>query len=99
MLRSDTLNNPYVFAGVLTTLACLRLCFAGVLWSDEDYHMAAAVHILHRAAPYRDFWYDKPPLSALYYVLMGAVPGVTLRLWDAAYILLCCFLAHKLAQS
>jgi hypothetical protein len=73
------------------------MCFAGVLWSDEDYHMAAAIHILHGKVPYRDFWYDKPPLAALYYLLIGAVPGLILRLWDAAYILLCCFLAHRLA--
>jgi hypothetical protein len=70
-----------------------------VLWSDEDYHMAAAIEILHGKMPYRDFWYDKPPLASLYYLLIGAVPGLILRLWDAAYILLCCFLAHKLARS
>ncbi len=61
--------------------------------------MAAAIDILHGKVPYRDFWYDKPPLSAFYYVLMGAAPGVVLRLWDAAYILLCCFLGYKLARS
>ena len=61
--------------------------------------MAAAVNILHGKMPYRDFWYDKPPLAALYYLLIGAVPGLILRVWDAAYILLCCFLAHGLARS
>jgi hypothetical protein len=70
-----------------------------VLWSDEDYHMTAAIQILHGKAPYRDFWYDKPPLAALYYLPIGAFPGVLLRLWDAAYILLCCFLAQRLARS
>jgi hypothetical protein len=88
----------YAFVGVLLVLACLRVCFAGVLWSDEDYHMAAGIQILHGHAPYRDFWYDKPPLGALFYAAMGATPGVALRLWDAAYVLLCCFLAWRLAR-
>jgi hypothetical protein len=61
--------------------------------------MAAAIQILHGKAPYRDFWYDKPPLGALFYVAMGAAPGVVLRLWDAGYILLCCFLAWRLGRS
>ena len=92
-------RTRYVFIGVLVALALLRLCFAGVLWADEDYHMAAAIDVLHGMVPYRDFWYDKPPLAALYYLLMGAVPGVVLRLWDAAYVLLCCFLGYKLARD
>ena len=92
-------RQMYVFVGVLVAMACLRICFGGVLWADEDYHMAAAIDILHGKAPYRDFWYDKPPLSALYYLLMGAGPGVLLRLWDAAYVLLCCFLGYKLARD
>ena len=99
MLPAIAIRNTYVFVGVLVALACFRVCFAGVLWSDEDYHMAAAIHILHGKIPYRDFWYDKPPLSALYYLMIGAVPGLVLRLWDAAYVLLCCFLAHKLARN
>jgi hypothetical protein len=99
MLPAIAIRNTYVFVGVLVALACIRVCFAGVLWSDEDYHMAAAIHILHGKIPYRDFWYDKPPLSALYYLMIGAVPGLVLRLWDGAYVLLCCFLAHKLARN
>jgi len=54
------------------SVAAALLC--GVLWADEDYHMAAAIDVLHGKTPYRDFWYDKPPLAALYYLLMGAVP-------------------------
>ena len=99
MQRAHGIRNLYVFIGVLVALACLRLCFAGVLWSDEDYHMAAAIEILHGKMPYRDFWYDKPPLSALYYLIIDAQPGVILRLWDAAYVLLCSFLAHRLGRS
>jgi hypothetical protein len=84
---------------LVVVLACLRVCFAGVLWSDEDYHMAAAIHMLHGKLPYRDFWYDKPPLAAVYYLAIGGFPGLILRLWDAAYILLCCWLAGKAARS
>jgi hypothetical protein len=99
MQRTQGFPRTYVFLGVLVALACLRLCFASVLWSDEDYHMAAAIDLLHGKMPYRDFWYDKPPLAAVYYLLIDALPGVILRLWDAAYILLCCFLGYKLARS
>jgi hypothetical protein len=70
-----------------------------LLWSDEDYHLAAAIHIFNGQVPYRDFWYDKPPLSAVYYLLIGGYSGWPLRLLDAAYILLACFLAYRLAQS
>jgi hypothetical protein len=99
MLLVISRSNISAFAAALVAIACLRLCFAGVLLSDEDYHMAAAIHILQGQVPYRDFWYDKPPLSALYYLPIGAVPGIVLRLWDAAYILLCCFLAFRLART
>jgi hypothetical protein len=99
MQRGRGISNLYVWSSVLVALVCLRLCFAGVLWSDEDYHMAAAIQILHGKIPYRDFWYDKPPLAALYYLPIGAVPGALLRLWDGAYVLLCCLLAKRLAQS
>jgi hypothetical protein len=99
MREATARRNWYWFAGVLAVLACLRVCFAGVLLSDEDYHMAAAIQILHGKAPYRDFWYDKPPLGAVYYLAMGALPGVVLRLWDAVYLLLCCFLAWRLGRS
>ena len=99
MPRAAVLRNSCLFVGGLVALACLRVCFAWVLWSDEDYHLAAAIQILHGKAPYRDFWYDKPPLAAVYYLAMGALPGGILRLWDAAYILLCCFLAWRLARS
>ena len=92
-------RRRYVFISVLVALALLRLCFAGVLWADEDYHMAAAIDVLHGMTPYRDFWYDKPPLAALYYLLMGALPGLWLRVWDATYVLLCCFLGYKLARD
>lgn len=71
---------------VVVALAFLRLAHFQLLWSDEDYHLAAALHILHGKIPYRDFWYDKPPLDALYYLLIGAHPGVLLRVLDGVYV-------------
>ncbi len=84
---------------IILVLACLRLCHAAVLWADEDYHLAAALHIAHGAVPYRDFWYDKPPLSAFYYLLIAGNSGFPLRLLDSAYIIFACFLAYLIARD
>jgi hypothetical protein len=89
----------YAWWGILVALASLRLAHAHLLWSDEDYHLAAAIQILAGKIPYRDFWYDKPPLCALYYLLIGGYPGIVLRLLDAAYILLACQITYRLART
>ncbi len=83
----------------IAALACLRLSHIHLLWADEDYHLAAAIQILHGKVPYRDFWYDKPPLSAVYYLLIGGYAGWPLRLLDAAYVLLACSLIYRLARD
>lgn len=57
-----------------------RLCHLNILWADEDYHLAAAIQMLHGKMLYRDLWYDKPPLSAMVAVLFGAWPGWPLRI-------------------
>ena len=93
------LSVKYSWALLVVALACLRLCHVHLLWSDEDYHLAAAIRILHGQIPYRDFWYDKPPLSAVYYLLIGGYSGWPLRLLDAVYIVLACFLAYRTAAS
>ena len=89
------------WAAALTVmaLAALRLCHVHLLWADEDYHLAAALHILHGKIPYRDFWYDKPPLSALYYLLVAAYPGWPLRLLDTGYVLTACYCAYRVARE
>ena len=92
-------RTTHLWALVVIALASLRLCHVHLLWSDEDYHLAAAIRILHGQVPYRDFWFDKPPLSAVYYLLIGGYSGWPLRLLDAAYIMLACFLAYRLARS
>ena len=86
---------------IILTLLFLffRLGHLHLLWSDEDYHLAAAIDILHGKTPYRDFWYDKPPLSAVYYLLIGGYSGLPLRLLDAGYIALACYLAFRLART
>ncbi|MBV9611098.1 MAG: hypothetical protein JO091_01445 [Acidobacteriaceae bacterium] len=86
-------------AAIVVLLSCLRCAHIHLLWADEDYHVAAALQILHGKVPYRDFWYDKPPLSALYYALIGAHAGWLLRLQDVAYVLLACYLTYRFART
>ena len=80
------------------TLA-LRLCHSHILWADEDYHLAAAIQILHGKLLYRDLWYDKPPLAAWVYAALGAFPGWPLRLFDAFYILAVCAAMYCFARD
>ncbi len=82
----------------LITLA-LRLCHSHLLWPDEDYHLAAANQFLRGKMLYRDFWYDKPPLSALIYALIGAPTGWALRLFDSVWILGICVVAFRLTRD
>jgi hypothetical protein len=82
----------------IVLLACFRFAHVHLLWADEDYHLAAAMQVLAGKVPYREFWYDKPPLSAIYYLLEAGLPGWPLRLLDAAYILACCALCFRFAR-
>jgi hypothetical protein len=84
---------------IVVVLAFLRVCHVELLWADEDYHIAAALQILHGKVPYRDFWYDKPPLNAAFYVLTGALPGWPLRLLDGVYVLVACWLVYRLVRA
>ncbi len=80
------------------TLA-LRLCHSRILWVDEDYHLAAAIQTLHGKMLYRDLWYDKPPLGAWTYALIGGVWGWPLRLFDALYVLALCAALFRFARD
>jgi len=71
-----------LFAGALAA----RLCHLNLLWVEECYPAAAAIQILHGRLPYRDFWFDKPPLAPLVYLLWGAHAGWPLRLAGALYV-------------
>src|SRR5438067_6554464 len=83
----------------IALLTCFRFAYIHLLWADEDYHLAAALQMLHRKIPYRDFWYDKPPLSGLYYLIIGAHFGWPLRILDAVYVLIACYIAFRLARA
>ena len=80
------------------TLA-LRLCHSRILWTDEDYHLAAGIQTLHSKLLYRDLWYDKPPLAAWIYAALGGYPGWPLRLFDAFYILAICVAIYRFARD
>ncbi len=48
---------------------------------------------------YRDIWYDKPPLVAMFHLLSGARDGWLLRTLDALYAWLVCWLAFRVARE
>jgi hypothetical protein len=97
-MQTARLRSPVVWLAALVAMAALRLCYVHLLWADEDYHLAAALQIMHGRIPYREFWYDKPPLAALYYTLIAAYPGWPLRILDTVFILSACALAYRLAS-
>jgi len=92
-------RKRYIIACVIVALASFRLCHVNLLWADEDYHLAAAINVLDGKVPYRDFWYDKPPLCAAFYLLNAGFSGWPLRLLDVCYVLLACWFAYRLARS
>lgn len=87
------------WSGLSAAVLASRLLHSHILWADEDYHLAAAIQVLAGKLPYRDFWYDKPPLNLLYYLLFGARTGVPLRVADAAFVMLCCGLIYRFASQ
>ena len=76
-----------------------RLCHESILWEGDTLPLAAAAQMAHGKALYRDVWYDKPPLVPAFYLLSGARPGWALRLEDALYALLACWLAYRFARE
>jgi len=84
-----------LFLGVLAA----RLCHVDILWVEECYPAAAAVQMLHGKIPYRDFWFDKPPLAPLIYLLWAAQTGWKLRLAGALFVTLACWLLWRFARE
>jgi hypothetical protein len=80
-------------------LLTAHLCHAGVLWTEEDLPLAAALRMLHGATLYKDIWFDKPPLVPAIYLLWGAKTGWVLRLAGAVYAFIACLLAYALAAG
>jgi hypothetical protein len=62
-------------AAIVLLVVATRLCHLHLVWIEEAYGMAAAAEVLRGKLLYRDIWFDKPPLYALFYTLCGAVPG------------------------
>ena len=61
--------------------------------------MTGALQMLSGQVPYRHFWYDKPPLTPLFYLLCSALPGWPLRLLGAAFAIACCYFAYRFARD
>ena len=90
--------NVRLAVGLSLCILATRLAHWRVLWVEEAYPMAGALAMLHGLVPYRDFWYDKPPLAMLFYLLCGAQDGWPLRLLSAAYIFACAVAAWYAAR-
>jgi len=86
-----------VLALLFVGLAAARLCHSAIVWVEEAYPAAAAIQILHGKSLYRDVWFDKPPLSALVYLLWDARMGVLLRIAGAAFVFACCLMLWRFA--
>jgi len=95
----QTRATPVFFAILFAVTLALRLCHARILWADEDYHLAAGIQTLHGKLLYRDVWYDKPPLAAWVYAVLGGFPGWSLRLFDSFYVLAICGAMYRFARD
>jgi hypothetical protein len=88
------------------TLVCLlvfvvfasRLAHVDLLWIEEAYGMAAGAEVLRGHLLYRDIWFDKPPLYALFYAMLGASPGALLRAAGTLLVLGVCYLTWRLGR-
>jgi len=89
---------PLFFLLLFAIVFATRLCHRSILWADEDYHLAAAIQVLYGKVPYRDIWYDKPPLNLGFYLLFGARVGWALRLAGAVFITAASALAFRFAS-
>jgi hypothetical protein len=89
--------RPAAWVLLFLAVAAVRFTQIDVLWVEESYPAAAAIQVLHGKFPYRDFVFDKPPLGILFYLLSGGRDGWPLRLAGSLYVLLCAFLAARIA--
>ncbi len=87
-----------VFLPLSLGVLAFRLCHWRVVWVEEAYPIAAALEMLQGHIPYRDFWFDKPPLSPVFYWLIGAATGWKLRLAGTLVVLAACWFAYLLAR-
>lgn len=92
-------RTPLLFGLLAALLLASRLCHTGILWEGDTLPMAAAAQILHGKILYRSIWFDKPPLVPAFYLLSGVRPGWPVRLEDALYALLACWIAYRFARD
>jgi len=90
---------PLFFFGLFVLLLAARMCHVGILWAEEGLPLASAGQMLQGKTLYRDIWFDKPPLLAAAYLLLGARDGWPLRLAGALYALLACWIAYRFARE
>lgn len=93
------MRRPLVWGLLLGGALAGRLCHLELLWVEECYPAAAAIQILHGKIPYRDFWFDKPPLAPLVYLLWGAYGGWPLRLAGSLYVAAAAWLLYRFAST
>lgn len=94
------MNRTRVLFAVLALLLIAgRLCHLHILWEGDTLPLAAATQMAHGKVLYRDVWFDKPPLVPAFYLLSGAREGWPLRLEDALYALLACWIAYRFARD
>ncbi len=92
-------TTPWVLGALLLLLTASRLCHSGILWSDGDYHLAAAMQMHDGKTLYRDLWYDKPPLTALLLDVAGRPQGWALSIFEALVAWLGCVFAFLTARQ
>jgi hypothetical protein len=92
-------RDKSILALLFLGLLAARLCHSGIVWVEEAYPTAAAIQLLDGKSLYRDIWFDKPPLSALVYLLWDARIGVTLRIAGAAFVFACCWMLWRFARD
>jgi hypothetical protein len=80
-------------------LVASRLCHAGILWEGDALPLATARQMLFGKTIYRDIWNDKPPLVAIFHLLSAGRGSWPLRLLDAAYAWLVCWVVYRFARD
>jgi hypothetical protein len=92
-------SSVWFWVSLTGVILLSRLCHVNILWADEDYHLAAAIQMLHGKMLYRDLWYDKPPLTAIVALLFGALPGWPLRIASSVLAAGSCAVAFRFASG
>lgn len=97
MIQRANVSDKCVLAVLFLGLLVARLCHSAIVWVEEAYPTAAAIQILDGKVLYRDVWFDKPPLSALVYLLWDARTGIILRIAGAVFVFACCWMLWRFA--